>query len=328
MTTGAWTAPAVVAASAAPALAASAGYDLRFESLAGGIYEWHNPENTEYNRLSFGQTQWLNVGNEPSPATGVTLTYSYDRRLFGEVHAEDAPDLGSPSTTTDGDLVTIVWPITASYAPGEGSGASIRSTMQPDDGITEVRTDYHPTTKQLNTPGGDLDTGNNVIVSEVEHGEVQLWNGAIAATYDTVRVECSDGTVDMSYPSTLTVTSEGPNPIPADTAVFWYANGTYVDEDGVTTWGSYFETFQLESATLDGEPVTLSKQTNDEGLDSSWRLDQTIPAGSTMVLNLSATPLTPSTDPIPGGGQGGLASDPSESTEEDNRLNGPDPVRV
>ena len=101
MTTGAWTAPAVVAASAAPALAASAGYDLRFESLAGGIYEWHNPENTEYNRLSFGQTQWLNVGNEPSPATGVTLTYSYDRRLFGEVHAEDAPDLGSPSTTTD-----------------------------------------------------------------------------------------------------------------------------------------------------------------------------------------------------------------------------------
>lgn len=329
VTTGAWTAPAVLTASAAPALAAStAGYDLGLFSASGGTTRWYNSERTHYNTADWGNFALENNGPEASPASGVTFTFSYDQRLFGEVSSDNSALLGQPAITTQGNLVTAVFPVLVAIAPGDRQYVQLRTTTSPEPEQTEVRSDYEPTTWLINTPGGDTDASNDIVVDEIEYIEVEPWNGAITGTFDTVRVECSDGAADISYPTTITVTSDGPNPIPAGTSAYFNVNGSYTDDENVTRWGDYFETFRLESATLGGEPFTPETQRNSAGLDSAWILTEPLPAGSVLELTLSATGRATTTDPVPDANYGGLSTDGSETSFEDNSLTAPAPVRV
>ncbi|QRO86955.1 hypothetical protein [Kytococcus sedentarius] len=258
----------------------------------------------------------------------MTFTFSYDQRLFGEVSSDNTALLGQPAITTQGNLVTAVFPVLVAIAPETRQYVELRTTKTPENGQPEVRSDYEPTTWLINTPGGDTDASNDIAVDEIEYLEVEPWNGAITGTFDTVRVECSDGAADISYPTTITVTSDGPNPIPAGTSVYFYVNGTYTDDENVTVSGDYFETFRLESATLDGEPFTPETQRNSAGLDQAWILPEPLPAGSVLELTLSATGRATTTDPVPNANYGGLGSDPSETSSEDNSLTAPAPVRV
>ena len=329
VTTGAWTAPAVLTASAAPALAAStAGYDLGLFSASGGTTRWYNPERTHYNTSDWGNFALENNGPEASPATGVTFTFCYDQRLFGEVSSNNSALLEQPAITTQGNLVTAVFPVLVAIGPEDRQYVQLRTTKSPQDGQTEVRSDYEPTTWLINTPGGDTDASNDIVVDEIEYLEVEPWNGAITGTFDTVRVECGDGTADIYYPTTITVTSDGPNPIPTGTSAYFYVNGTYTDDENVTVWGDYFETFRLESATLDGEPFTPETDRNSAGLDQAWILTEPLPAGSELELTLSATGKATTTDPVPHANYGGLSTDASETSFEDNSLDAPAPVRV
>lgn len=329
--TGAWSAPVVLAAGAAPAVAASgATYDLNAASYKGQMITWYTPERDAWNRANLGVWTLENTGTTASPATGVTLTVSWDRRLWGDLTDYNPALLSEPTTTTDGDLVTAVFAVIAAVEPGqyEGPSMDIAFSEMPEDGVTEVRQDYLPMTIDIATQVPDADPSNDTRVLEVKYGEVTPWNGAISGTFDTVRVECSDGAADIAYPSTITVTSDGPNPVPADISVYYFANSTYVDDGNVHTWGEYFETFRCESATLDGQPVTLETRRDSAGLDTDWSLNQPIPAGSVLQLQISATGKATSADPVPTASYGGIGFDESETNDEDNQLRAPEPVRV
>ncbi|MBF4462815.1 MULTISPECIES: hypothetical protein [unclassified Rathayibacter] len=315
----AWTIPVVATATATPASAASGapGFDLQMQNFSGDDGSWYNDDHTQYlGYNTFFSPTVHNGGPQEAPA-GTVVVMRSDNRVLG------SPSL-TVSATSDipASAVSITGPVvegdrsafTAVISVPIPSGADVVFAPRFADVLTqEEAAAIHDFTTAfanltahsftLSSPAGaDSDPSNDAISSTAEVGTVVPWNGAISAEWASL----ATGSCTYPYASAIVVSSDGANPMPADTQVYYYYDARFLT--GVS----------ISSATIDGVPTTMRVGGSSDG-SSYWFTTQPVAPGSVLRIELATT--TDASAVVTGTvswASGGLGTDKSQSNQNDD----------
>ncbi|WP_265447423.1 hypothetical protein [Flexivirga meconopsidis] len=254
---GAWVAPVVATAVAAPSASASpAGFDLVLDPpQLGDSYIVYNGDFTHIYQVG-APIAWIvaNHGSVPAPG-GFPLTITLDNRLFRidsvsgawQATNDARTDLPIESRSVNGNTTTVTVTVPETIPPGtdsySGYGVWLKTTFlaeYPRDGVDAPANEVW----QLMPPAGDANAANNIRdLPASDEGPAQIW-GAIVKPLSWQTRTLADGT-SFRRPERGQLTSVGPAGIPTDQAI------------ETTTPASTASAITIAGTTINGVPADV-----------------------------------------------------------------------
>ena len=277
LTGAAWSLPVIALASAAPASSASGatGADLQLTNGAGYTDSWYSEDGLQLQSLTVGTMFSVTNLSTVSAPTGFTARASWDARWATAVEWTEGSVPGP--ITTVGNVSTQ----SAEHPEPIAAGAEGRLRVLPTQpsALTEMLPDLAPWKVEVIT-SGDPDLSNNTVTYTSQIEDIEPWDATLSTVWGVHPVTIDGSEYTYSFPRQLTITSTGPNPIPA---------GETIEYSFASQPTDFITAFDVATVAIDGaaRPGFLKEEDWATAPSKVWTTMQEVPVGSTLTLDFT-----------------------------------------